>query len=155
VVIFLDSSALLKLHLPELGAGWLRNFVVNQQICISELALFETANVIKRLYVENNLTKDEATDLIAKINRDSTGYEIIALGGSLQLNRLISLLFSLPIPLRIRTLDSLHLTAAEIALEDARSLNPPQTLVFISSDQRLLQIAQARGFATENPEDYP
>jgi hypothetical protein len=155
VVIFLDSNALLKLYLPELGAGWLRNFVTNQQICISELALFEMANVVRRLYVESSLTKNEATDLITKINRESVGYDIISLGGQTQLNRLIRFLFGLPLGLRIRTLDSVHLTAAEIAREDAQNLNPPQTLVFVSSDQRLLQVDQAQGFTTENPENYP
>lgn len=154
-VLFLDSNALLKLYLPEVGANWLRAYVVDQQITISELALFETANVIRRLQIEGKFSKDEATDLITRINQNSIAYEVITLGGQPQLNRLITLLFSLPTGLRIRTLDSLHLTAAEIALEDARNLIPPEPFVFVSSDRQLLQVARAQGLATENPEDYP
>ncbi|MEI6045056.1 MAG: hypothetical protein WCS37_11950 [Chloroflexota bacterium] len=35
-LIFLDTSALLKLYLPEIGSSWLRSFMTGQQISISE-----------------------------------------------------------------------------------------------------------------------
>lgn len=154
-VLFLDSSALLKLYLSEKGATWLKSFVSGQQIVISELAIFETANVLRRLYVEGHYTRDETSDLIAQINRDSATYEVVPVSGSLLLNRLITTLLNLPITLRIRSLDSIHLTSALIALEAANTSIPPEPFVFVSSDVQLLRVAQAQGFVTENPEDHP
>lgn len=154
-IVFLDSNALLKLYLLETGAGWLKSFVSGQQITISELALFETAGVLRRLYSEGRFTRDEALDLFAQLNRDTTNYEVIPLGGEPQLNHLLNLIFTLPSQLRIRSLDSIHLTAADMVLEAANKLTPPEPFVFVSSDKQLLQVAQAHGFVTENPEDHP
>lgn len=72
----------------------------------------------------------------------------------IQLNRLAQLLFNLPSGLKLRSLDSLHLLAAEIAFEDATNLMPPEPFVFVSSDIQLLRVALARGLVTQNPEDY-
>ncbi len=154
-IVFLDSNALLKLYLSEIGASWLRNFVIGQQITISELALFETANVVRRLYTEGRYTKVEASDLIAQINHDRVSYNLIALGGQAQLSRFINLIINLSTTLRVRSLDAIHLTAAQIVLEDASNLVPPEPLVFVSSDRQLLQVAQALALVTENPEDHP
>jgi len=40
-LIFLDTSALIKLHLLEVGSSWLKSFIAGNQISISELALYE------------------------------------------------------------------------------------------------------------------
>jgi hypothetical protein len=61
----------------------------------------------------------------------------------------------LPNNLRVRALDSLHITAASIAFETANNLNPPEPFVFVSSDRQLLQAAQAQGFPVENPDTHP
>ena len=153
-MIFLDSNALLKLYLPEIGANWFRAFVVGQQVVISELALFECATVLRRLYTEGRYSKDETSDLFAQIIQDSTGYQVIPIGGEPQLNRLLLLILNLPMTLRIRTLDSIQLAAAAVALEAANSVVPPEPFVFVSSDRQLLQVAQFQGFATENPETH-
>lgn len=154
-VAFLDTNALLKLYVPEIGSNWLQNFVGSQQIAISELALFEVATVLRRRYIEGGFTRDEAIDLFGQILLGSAGYQVIPLGGDLQLNRLFSLIFNLPISLRLRSLDSIQLTAADIALETANNQSPPEPFTFISSDKQLLQVAQSQGFVIENPEDYP
>ncbi len=154
-ITFLDTNALLKLYLTEKGTPWLKGFVSGQQITISELALFEVATVLRRLYTEGAFTRTQAIDLFGQLNRNSTNYQIILLGGQPQLSQLVTLLFNLPTNLRIRSLDSIHLTAAHIALQDARSLTPPEPFVFVSSDVQLLRVAQAMGFVIENPEDHP
>ncbi|HEX2913480.1 MAG TPA: type II toxin-antitoxin system VapC family toxin [Chloroflexia bacterium] len=154
-ILFLDTSALIKLYVAEIGSNWLRHYVNGQQIAISELAFFEVANALRRRYTEGTYTRDEATDLFGQIEKGSTDYEIVALGGQLQLNRVLTLLFSLPGGQRLRTLDSLHLAAAEQVQEDASQLTPPQPLVFLSSDIQLLRAAQLLGLTTENPESHP
>lgn len=154
-VAFLDTNALLKQYLSEKGAVWLTNFVRDKQIVISELALFESSVVLRRRYTEANLTRVQAVDLLDRVKRDSLNYQIVPLGGDLQLAELQKLIFKLSNSLVIRTLDSLHLTAAQLAFNAATKFNPPEPFVFVSSDRQLLRVAQATGFPVENPEDYP
>lgn len=154
-VAFLDTSALLKLYVDEQGSIWLRNFVIGQQVSISELALFEAVNALRRRYTQGDLTRAEAIDLFGQLNRSSVSYGVVTLGGQVQLNRLLNLIFNMPVALQIRSLDSIHLTAAQIALEDAMSQTPSQPFIFVSSDAQLLRVAQAQGFTVENPENYP
>lgn len=113
------------------------------------------ATILRRRFVEGYSTQLEALDLFSQILQESVNYEIIPLSDQVQLKRLVDIIFNLPTNLRIRSLDAIHLTAAQIALEDSNSLNPPQPFVFVSSDVQLLRSAQPLGFTTENPESYP
>jgi uncharacterized protein len=154
-LVFLDTSALVKLYLPEIGATWLRNFVTNKDIVISELALFESATMLRRRYVEGEFTKDASLDLLAQIVKDSLTYKIVSIGNQSHLTKLTDLAFDLPQTLRLRALDAIHLLAALVALQAANNLAVPETFTFVSSDAQLLKVAQWQDFATENPEDYP
>jgi predicted nucleic acid-binding protein len=153
--VFLDTSGVLKLYLPELGSSWLRNFVIGKQIVISELSLFESATALRRRYLEATYTREQANDLFAQIYQDRINFENIPLGGDFQLNELSTLVFNLPSNLRIRALDGLQLVAAKIALNNVQSLPLPNSFIFVTSDRQLLQVAQSQSFMTENPEDHP
>jgi predicted nucleic acid-binding protein len=152
---FLDTNALLKLFVPERGSAWLNNFVTIQQIVISEIALFESATVLRRRYIEGTFDQIQALALLRQIRRASTNYQIIQLGGRRQQDELINIIFGLPNSLRVRALDAIQLQAAVRAYNITVTLNPPEPFVFISSDRQLLQVAQAQGFSVENPEAYP
>jgi predicted nucleic acid-binding protein len=67
-LIFLDTNALLKLYLSEVGSTWLENYVAPHSVVISELALFECATVLRRKHVEGNLTKNQIIDLFVKLD---------------------------------------------------------------------------------------
>jgi predicted nucleic acid-binding protein len=153
--LFLDTNSLLKLYLMEKGSNWLRNFIIGKQIVIAELTLFESLAVARRLFLEGKLTFAEANDLFNQIYADRLIYKVIPMAGDAELRKLSGFTFSLPGNLRLRALDSLQLIAAEIARDTANSLNPPEALIFVSSDVQLLRVAQARGFVTDNPENYP
>ncbi|NWJ97799.1 MAG: type II toxin-antitoxin system VapC family toxin [Chloroflexi bacterium] len=153
--LFLDTSALLKLYLSELGSTWLQSFAQSRRVVVSELAFYESATAIRRRYAEGAFTQAEAYTLYVRIRRDRHLYEVVGMGGELQLDRLIAITFNLPPNMRLRALDGIHLTAAELALDFANNLIPPEPFVFVSSDRQLLQVAQVRGFIIENPEDHP
>jgi len=154
-LLFLDTSALMKLYLPELGTSWIRNFVIGQSPILSELALYESATILRRHHLDGDLTLTQAALLYARIRRESQSFGIILLRTESQLDRVVATSFSLPAGLRLRALDSIHLAAAQIASEQANRLVPPEPFVFVSSDRQLLQVAQFQGFATENPETHP
>lgn len=152
--VFLDTSALIKLYLTEIGSAWLQNYTAGNQIVISELALFEATTVLRRRYAEGAFTKEIALAFLTNIITESRTYQIVPLGGEPQLTQLSDLAFNLTTPLRLRALDGLHLVAAGIALEAANALTPPETLIFVSADAQLLVVAQSQGFTVENPEKY-
>lgn len=153
--LFLDTSAFLKLYLPELGSGWIRNTVRTNQIIISELALAETTNTITRLFREGVISRQKVTSVLASISNKNANFEIIPLDIENQIGALASLGLSLTANLRLRTLDALQLVGAEIAKTRIFVQNPSADFTFVSSDIKLLQVAQAQGFLTENPENYP
>lgn len=153
--LFLDTSAFLKLHISEKGSSWLTNFVIGKQIIISQLALFESATVLRKRYLDDTLTREEASKLYLRIHRQLPNYILILLGSTEQLNKVVSTSFNLPAPMRIRTLDAIQLVAAIIAYNNTKQQTPSSVLTVLSSDQQLLKVAQVQGFTTENPENYP
>ena len=116
-LLFLDTSALLKLYLPEIGSSWLRSFITGHNLVISELALYESATVLRRRYLEGTLTLLQASTLHVRIQQDSLAYITIPIGTENQLERVINFAFKLPAPLRLRALDAIQLAAAQVANE--------------------------------------
>jgi PIN domain len=150
----LDSSALLKLYFPERGSAWIQTFVQTNHIVISELAIFEAVSTIRRRYTSGVITDVEASNIIDTINYDITGFEIVPVEASSQIQDYEDILFALPNALMVRTLDGIHLLAAVATFEAAKALTPPEPFVFVSSDAQLLRVAQAQKLPTENPEDH-
>lgn len=153
--LYLDTSSFVKLYLVEKNSNWIRINVKGNQVIISELTLAETTNVITRLFRDGKITQHKASTILAVINRQSTNFIIIPLRIREQLGNFTSLGFSLPASLRLRTLDSIQLLAAENARNNIITQDPSADFTFVSSDIKLLQVAQARGFSIENPENYP
>jgi predicted nucleic acid-binding protein len=152
---FLDTSALMKLYITEIGSNWLKIYVKNNQIAISELALYEGATVLRRRFLENSITHTQALALYARLQNDSTGFDVLELGANKQLERVVNLVFNQPGSFRIRALDSIHLAAAQAMHEALNLSDPPVLFVFVSSDLHLLAAAQTLGFNIENPENHP
>ncbi len=140
-LLFLDTSALMKLYIGEIGSGWLRNYIVNNQIGISELALYEGATVLRRRFLEGSITQAQALTLYARLQNDSTSFDVLELRMSRQLERVVNMAFNGLGSLRLRALDTMHLAAAEVMQEAADLQNPSEPFVFVSSDLQLLRAA--------------
>lgn len=153
--VFLDTNALIKLFVPEVGSSWLTNYVADKEIIISELALIESATVLRRRFQEGFFTRPHASALYARIQRESRDYIIVPINSTLHINRLISLAFNLPANFRIRALDAIHLAAASVEEKEASNKTPADVFTFVSSDLQLLRAVQALGIAIENPEIHP
>lgn len=153
--LFLDTNAFLKLFLNEIGSTWIRNFIVNNQVIVSELTWGEATNTLTRLYRDGIFSQADASNILTNIDTQISQFVIIPLEITNQLSMLASLGFNIPTNLRLRTLDAFQLIAAEIANNAVNTPNSPATFIFVSSDRQLLQVAQARRFTIENPENYP
>jgi predicted nucleic acid-binding protein len=88
-LLFLDTSAIIKLYLIEVGSNWLKSFIAGNQISISELALYEGATVLRRRYLEGSITQPQALALYARLQQESQSYDIIELRSERQLERVV------------------------------------------------------------------
>jgi predicted nucleic acid-binding protein len=154
-LVFLDTNAVVKLYIRELGSRWLRRFIKGRTIYISELTLFEITTVVRRRHLEGQFTEKQARNLINRALKDSVGYEIIELGGDSQIKSLLQQAFNLPTTMRLRALDGILMVAASIASDIAKAAVPPDPFIFVSSDVQFLRIMQHQGYTVENPEDHP
>jgi predicted nucleic acid-binding protein len=152
---FLDTSALMKLYIAEIGSNWLKTFVQQNRVGISELTFYEAATVLRRRTLEGTITDLQALAIYATLQNDSTNYDVLELRANDQLRRVLGLAFNPLGNLRLRALDAIQIAAAQIMSETVSQMNPPIPFVFVSADAQLLRVAQHLGLATDNPENHP
>ena len=126
--IFLDTNALIKLYIPEKGSTWLKSFIVGKTICISELALFESATTLARNYLEGNYTRNEVATIFTKLTQDTLQYNVVSLSSDEQKDRVFEIATAFVSGARVRTLDAIQLAAAQTQLEVANNEIPPKAL---------------------------
>lgn len=154
-LVFLDTSALIKLYIAEIGSNWLKTFVQNNQVGISELAFYEAATVLRRRALEGTITNLQALTIYTQLQTDSANYNVLDLRVNDQLRRVEGLAFNPLGNLRLRALDAIQMAAAQIMNETATQMVPPVPFIFVSSDAQLLRVAQHLGLTTDNPENHP
>jgi hypothetical protein len=97
--VFLDTSAFIKLYLIEKGSTWIRNFITNNQVIISELTLAESTNTLIRLFRDGILSGTDISNILATINIHNAKYVNIPLEIKNQLGMLaLSNEFEIPCP---------------------------------------------------------
>ena len=146
---YLDTSALAKRYVVEVGTGWTRHLIqpsAGNVALISDLSTVEIISLLARRQRENLLT--------AAIR--------LSLENAFRLHaRQQYLVFPMDEPVLVqarqfvgkhvlRTLDAIQLATAVYA---ARLLNTP--LTFITADNNLLTAASAEGLATDDPSAHP
>lgn len=150
---FLDTSAFMKLYIAEIGSAWLKTFLVGKQPVISELALIESATALRRRHLDGIYNRVQASALYSQIYQERTKYKIIPLDPERERRKIVTLSYNLPTNLRLRALDGLQLASALFSRQSGTT--SALSFTFVTSDAQLLKVAQAQGFITENPEDYP
>jgi uncharacterized protein len=146
---FLDTSALAKRYIPEIGTPWINRITTttaNNIILLSQLAWVELQSAISRRQRENALTPEQAQILSINFQTHwNTDYHIITVDQTL-LNLATELIKKHP----LRAYDAVQLASALIIQPDL--LNPQANpFTFVSADDRLLAIAQLEGLTTFNP----
>jgi uncharacterized protein len=146
---FLDTSALAKRYIPEIGTPWINRITTttaDQIILLSQLAWVELQSAISRRQRENALTPAQSQTLSLNFQTHwQTDYHIITVDQTL-LNLATELIKKHP----LRAYDAVQLASALIIQPD---LPDPQTnpFTFVSADDRLLAIAQLEGLTIFNP----
>lgn len=148
---YLDTSALIKRYVDEVGSDWLRATLDTQpSVVIVHLTIVEVTSALMRRRREGALTPTEYTRVQNAFRSDCLcEYEMVTAVGDIidQANRLLE-------RQPLRAYDAVHLATAVVANQQllANDLAP---LTFLSADDRLNKAASAEGLTIDNPNHYP
>jgi len=152
-IYFLDSSALAKRYVAELGSNWVKsicNPAARNVIACSNLTEVEVSSAFCRRCREGHITTNERNGLIATLHHDcNTEYYLLEVTNTIR-NRAIDLLKNYP----LRGYDAIQLATALVANQILVSYGLP-ALTFVCADNRLCNAADSEGLIVENPNNYP
>jgi predicted nucleic acid-binding protein len=146
---FLDSSAIGKRYMTEVGSTWVRSLVApvaGHVIVLSRLAIVEISSALARKQRLGQISAADAyqrrTDFLLHIENL---YLTVPLDDTV-LQRASDLTGKYP----LRSLDAVQLACT---MEATAILGEPH--IFVCSDNNLLTAAIAEGFTTDNPLAHP
>jgi uncharacterized protein len=152
-VYFLDTSALIKRYIPEVGTTWIQALTAQSSghvLFISRITAVEMMSAIARRQRESRLTTAQATQLrLAFHQHFTTQYQIVEITPNI-----ITLAGTLCDRQALRAYDAVQLASAKSLIPFA-SQSPDAVLTFVTADDRLLKAAQSETLASINPNHYP
>lgn len=150
---FLDTSALVKRYIAEIGSNWVKvitNPAVSNDLAISQITWVEVLSALSRRQREGSLSADDFNSVFQYFSNDfDTQYRVIEVDQAL-----IQSAGQLVIQYPLRAYDAVQLASA-LRVQSIFSQIPNMQLIFLSADNRLLNIAQSQGLVTDNPNNYP
>ncbi len=147
-LFFVDTSALAKRYLAEVGSVWLQSWINPQAgntTLVSEIVIAEMQSLLARRVREGLPSNLAASAKLTFLRDFRYEYEVLAVKRQQLLTA-----GQLAEKHALRTLDAIHLAA----LVQAQSkLTLPIT--FVSADKNQRNAAAAEGFATDDPNNHP
>lgn len=152
-IYFLDSSALIKRYVVEIGSPWIKTLTDSQtgnSLLVVRITWVEVLSAFARRQREGGITAAEVAALIAKFRSEfNSRYRVIEVDLAL-VEKAGELIVQYP----LRAYDAVQLAAA-LRVQSVLTSMPETRLIFVSADNRLLDIAQSEGIAFDNPNNYP
>ncbi len=150
---FADSSGLVKRHVKEIGSVWFSQVADAQTgntIIISRLSISEVFSAFNRRRRELSLSHSDY-QRVAQDFEDccQTQYQIIEITEEVT-EKSRELLEKYP----LRASDSIQLASAVLTNENLKQANFPE-LIFLASDQKLLDAAIGENMQNDNPQNHP
>ena len=148
-IYFLDTSALAKRYIGEVGSTWVQNLIRRSSgntTVISELSTIEFVSLLSRRQREQSISgRDFQLMVTLFLTHIRTQYRIVKTDA-----RVYQIARNLARNYPLRALDSVQLASAILAQNTIG-----KSLIFVSADNRLLNVAQAEGFSIDNPNNPP
>lgn len=151
MMYFLDTSALLKRYVEEIGSDYIRQLLTRTDLSFHQsfLTPLEMTSALYRRHRSGQLSNPE----LVQILNAYTAHTQDRYGTVLHSTHLMNLAASLIARHPLRTLDAIQLAAA-LTLRSTLPLDA-SILTFVSADDRLIAIARLENFPTDNPNDRP
>ena len=151
-IYFLDSSALIKRYVVEIGSPWIKTLTDSQtgnSLLVVRITWVEVLSAFARRQREGGITAAEVAALIQKFRSEfNSRYRVIEVDVAL-VERAGELIVQYP----LRAYDAVQLASALRVQSVLTSMTETQ-LIFVSADNRLLDIAQSAGLVIDNPNNY-
>ncbi len=142
----------MKRYVTEAGSAWLQTLLAPEagnQIIVARITWVEVLSAFARLQRQGNLDADDIAGVVRAFRYDwDTQYQVIEMDAALieQAGRLVQ-------KHPLRAYDGVQLSAA-LTLQMALSQITSLPLIFLSADNRLLDVASTEGLQTGNPNNY-
>lgn len=150
---FLDSSALVKRYIPEIGSAWINAIAfpnTGNLIIIFRITWIEVLSALARRQREGNLSNADVNLIIQQFCFDLNNQcQIVELDQALA-ETAGQLVNQYP----LRAYDAVQL-ASVLRIQSAFASTTSTLLIFLTADDRLLTIAQTAGLVTDNPNNHP
>jgi uncharacterized protein len=151
--VYMDTSALVKRYVSEVGSDWINALLDGQQALTSltsHLAVIEGICTFARRRREGLLSpEDYARTLVAFDYDFRYRYDVITAEPTV-----IDAARQLAERHPLRAYDAVHLASAWLADRKLVQAGQP-SLTFICADDRLIAAAQAEGLLADNPNHHP
>ncbi len=151
---FMDSSALVKRYVHEVGASWTRQLIdpaAGNAILVSEVSRVEVAAALAAKHrAPQGISEGQRNAAVALLLRHcGAEYQLVAINAAV-LDRAVTLTQNH----RLRGYDAIQLSSA-LTANDALLAQGQAGLVFVSADADLVLAASAEGLSADNPLAHP
>jgi uncharacterized protein len=152
-VYFLDSSALVKRYISEIGSAWvsgLFNPALGHEVFVAAVAGVEIVAAVTRRSRGGSISTNDATAMCNQLRSDlQTEYQILEIT-----EKIINSGMELAETHGLRGYDAIQL-AAGCAVNVLCLANNLPPVIFVSADNELNMAALGEGLVVENPNNYP
>lgn len=148
-----DTSALVKLYVPERGSDHARHLADVGGIAIATITTVEFASALRRRTRTGELSDKQQASAYARFVADLTSFILLDADETVRVEAVRLLLDPVAVPGQLKGADSIQLASANLWFQrlNANNIDPGS---FVVTDKRLLRAAVALELPVLNPEDY-
>lgn len=148
-----DTSAIVKLYVPERGSQYVRQIAANGGIVIAAITLVEFASALRRRTTPGDLTTDQRDAAYRRFLADAREFSLVEVTDVVRTEAARLLLDEPRIVGRLRGFDAVQLATARVWFEALQPINI-EPGAFIVADSALRDAAVALGLPVDNPEEH-
>lgn len=149
---YFDTSALVKRYVTEVGSEWINALLASAdapRVLTSHLTLVEATCAFARRARGGTLLPQALEDVLRLFEYDATyRYHVLDV-----IPATVDTARQLALAQPLRAYDAIQLATAQLANQELTRVGKPP-LTFLSADDRLVDIAQATGLVTDNPNNH-
>jgi uncharacterized protein len=152
-IYFLDTSALLKRYVPEIGTPWMQALTDPQNqhlLIIAQITRVEFHSAIARRQREQSILSTQAQQIFAAFNYH-WNEQYFTVPVDLNITQFAAQLVQ---QYPLRAYDAVQLAAA-LSIQNQLAAPDVTSFTFLSADDRLCTISQLAGLLTDNPNQHP